>query len=82
MNLTLSQHRADAIRAAIFDAAGKPGQGAIPKGKVIQALGKGAKPFEPEFAETIAKGLHVDPFSPRVTFDGKGNAVSDEAKAW
>lgn len=52
-NTRLSQLRADAVLEAIFAAAGKPGERAIAEGKDVMVVGKGSKPFKPEFADVI-----------------------------
>jgi hypothetical protein len=61
-NLDLSNHRADAVEDAIFDACGAPGDGIIPAEKDIRVAGKGSKPFDAEFSATPGPGQHLDVF--------------------
>jgi hypothetical protein len=75
-NVLLSQKRASSVLRAIFAATGQPGQGIIKSTKEYTAIGKGAKPFESLFSNTLdPSGLnHLDPFSPAARDKGKGAA--------
>lgn len=80
-NLELSQHRADAVREAVFAATGRPGK-IIPSEKDIHVQGKGSTPFDPDFTDQLTQGFHVNPFSPNAQQPGsaEAKAVAEDEK--
>jgi len=74
-NIDLSLHRANAVRDAIFDAAGAPGQGILPDDKDIDIQGKGSQPFDADFSNNPGPGQHLSVFSPLPTDPAQAQQV-------